>query len=561
MSATHKAEALAQSQQGETCLVLAVDVDRDEEVVPFPEGLATGERAAFRARTSRSLRCIVSTCRAPLTAHFRSSKRSGYVHLKDTARLCDGESLAHELAKHEFAAWAEIASKGLLKAYVEKASHDRSRRPDVTLTDQVTKTRTAVEVQYSRMAAQEMRDRLADHRADGYRADIWLLGNTGDNRPDGRHRGARVNELARSLAADVTPVWFHPSTRQVLTAWSPADEHGPRPLDGTATDLYEIVALDDCRLDDRGLVTPAISRLRQAARSREEAAREAARRAEKQRARQLAAARQRQQDRVRRAANWQRSLDRAWLVERRPDRVPTRLTEVGEGHEELADRLDLTVEHWKTIVYRQMAEAVDDALTWKQLCGAVTRGERRALEPYHWITLRRAAWRIKGDGPVLGTWTGNEFVSAQLQAARRTAMRASLADAASAPVTAVAPHLRAPGAPANRDGADGEGMDPDAGVRHTAPAGLDLHGTDVSPITVRPQFPRARSRPPDEAARGAKALVAETVQTLSRSPPRPDRGQPDIHTSPAWPIRGSTHSTRRPGHCATPDPTSYPTRR
>ena len=513
MTGAHPAHELAAFQRGERRFVLAVDLDGS--LVPFPVDLLDESQDAFRARARDRLRCVVPMCRAPLQAHFRKTKRPGYAHASGTARVCSGESLWHEMGKLEFARWVESKYAEWLTAVLEMESNDRSRRPDVTIISNSTDRRIAVEVQYSGMTVREWRARYADHIADGFTADIWLLGHVGANRPSETRAGAfKLNALAAEIASEgLVPLWINTGARTVLTAWSEGDQFGPLPVQANRALEFEIISLDECALDADGLVTPAINRIRRARVAREEAARAAALAEAERRASQLEAARVLSEARGQRAVRWDQSPEHEWLIARHHEHAPACITVTSPEDQAVGDVLDLAPEHWKTIVYRSMAEATGQILTWKQVCTALARQQHRGMEEGHWATLRAFRYQVERDRLTAGTWVGSEFVSFEIQQERRSRQAGRVAEP---------PRPIDPPQPEEASARTGRAQSgPLVGIARERPASAHV----VAEVSTQVQAPEPAGGGRSSGSSGETAESPSGRRGLADSAPDPMRGR------------------------------------
>lgn len=355
---------------GEARMVFAVDIHAGERVVRFPEETPKSERPEFRAYTARSLRCIVPDCRAPLVANFREAKRDGFSHHEGTGNH-SATSLWHEQGQHLIEHWTADRYP-MLHVAIERASADRTRRPDITVTGET--GAIAVEVQYASIAVDPWQNRHTD-LARQYLAQTWLLGHHGEHFKLAKNGSLKFSALMRAMAAaGCIPLWLNPETAEVLTAWSRPDEHGPTPPHTLTAHGYEVVPLNDCSLTGNGLMTPALEAIVKAAAQRSETAHQRASAA-------LRIRRQRQQA-------WEGSEVRAWLLDRHEDTVPSFIADGLRGDTLMAEKLDLTTQHWKTLAYRQIvAEVRSDWVTYKSIIAALARGQHRALGNTQFDTL------------------------------------------------------------------------------------------------------------------------------------------------------------------------------
>ncbi len=399
-------------------MLFAVDVDDGDRVVYFPEETPESEHESWRRYTASSLHCIVPRCRAPLEAHFRSTKRDGFRHHSGT-----GEhrpiTLWHEQGAQHIAQWAK-AQHAAFEVALEKGSADRKRRPDVTVTGRAGEV--AFEVQYASHGVDDWKQRHADLQ-EQYLAQTWLLGHRGEHfklTPDGR---LKFSALVHAMVeVGCIPVWINAETGQVLTAWSEPDEFGPTPPSGAAAYRHKIVSLAECKLTAEGLRTPALDALKEAAERRADAVR--------RRAQMLHDARERRQ------ALWDESDLRRWVLDRHEGDVPAFITETLRDEKHLAVKVDLIPAHWKALVYhRIITDPGDDLIVYSALLSALARGElRNPDKPFHralndfLFSLQRAnqisvlapnGWRV------LGVRRRDSFDSMSVKAATADTQRAT----------------------------------------------------------------------------------------------------------------------------------------
>lgn len=369
-------ETLKQFKESSTVIQFALD-SRDGSVTSFPQDLRTKqERDEYRALCKEHFVCIVDSCRGSLNPHFRTAITPGYVHLDPGTS--HGETAWHQLAKVQILRWAE--QKGG-SAQQEQTSEEVSRRPDVTIVTP-TGAKIAVEVQYSRIGAEEHADRdLALSSA--YDSVVWLFGHVG---PNAIFRGATgsqifLNKVARRmLESGRTLLWINPTDAgAILTPWDNTP-HGPQSPTGTTASAWEIVPLSECSLDDvAGIVSPAADRIG-TARNRREQLRQAARHRAEQDRLQL------QRERERARALWEQSDDREWLAVEHSNGLSLPLTATRPGDQQLAARLGVTCEHWKTHVLRHISRSAS-WVGWAKTCGALNElarhGPIRLTETEH----------------------------------------------------------------------------------------------------------------------------------------------------------------------------------
>lgn len=368
---------------GEARMVFAVDIQDSERVVYFPEETPVPERQDFRDYTASSLRCVVPDCRASLVANFRATKRDGFSHRDGTGRHAP-ISLWHEQGQHLIEQWG-AGRYPALQVEIERASSDRTRRPDITVTGKT--GAVAIEVQYASIGVNAWRQRRAD-LAGQYLAQTWLLGHHGEHFKLATDGSLKFSALTRAMTvAGCVPLWLNPETAEVLTAWSEPDEHGPTPPRTAVAHAHEVVPLAECVLTPHGLRTPALEKIDEAAARRVEAARRRASTA-------LRARRQRQQ-------RWENSKARSWVIDRHDGTLPGFIADPLRGDSLLAQKVDLTPEHWKAIVYQQIvADGATGWVTYKAILGGLARGKHRGLENPQFDTLNTYLRRLQGAGQI-----------------------------------------------------------------------------------------------------------------------------------------------------------------
>lgn len=97
-------------------------------------------------------------CRAPLDAVYRPNKRDGFRH-RSGSNNHHPVSLWHEQGKHLIARWAADQHPAF-KVEVERASSDRSFRPDITVAGKT--GAVAIEIQYSSISVDQWWKKHAD---------------------------------------------------------------------------------------------------------------------------------------------------------------------------------------------------------------------------------------------------------------------------------------------------------------------------------------------------------------------------------------------------------------
>ena len=410
----HDPVGISRFRTGVEAFVLAYDVELGRHVY-FPEHVPVAKRSQFRQRTRQSLRCPAPECRSSLSAVFREPRaRNGFRHPTGIEEHASPEELWHGWAQGEIRAWVERAYAATVDAEIERPTRDGRRRLDVLVTSRHSGERVAIEVQYASMTSAEWEYRRADHDADGILAVSWLLGHAGTNFNMRKSR-LRLNQLARTMLEHGTvPMWFNPTTRQVLTAWTLGPDGTPcAPQPGTHLQV-DIVNLDECTLTHRGIESPMLKRILDAAQERERADleraertkrekehREAERREEARRRAEAAKEAQRQ-----RRQRWDSSTEAQWL--KAQARQPVAIFETRAGDEQFAQLVDLAPEHWKTVVYRRIVESPRE-ISWRGkegICAALnaTIGRRIEFDNAGWEALKLFVRRLASEHAIKTRW-------------------------------------------------------------------------------------------------------------------------------------------------------------
>lgn len=413
MFSEHQAE-LERFQQGEAMMLVARDADDDDAVIEIPRHLVSRvasqeEIDSFKA-AHQNLRCFVSFCDAQVFAHFRTTKRSSFVHASGTASHAP-ESIWHQMAKADIAQWAK-GQENVADADQEVTADDRSTRPDVVVT-LVDGRKIAIEIQYSGLSVNdyEARDTQLQQNFD---ARVWLLGHLP---PHFRaHKsGVSLDALAGAIVSNGQfPLWINPgmpgerekpqtSHSQILTAWSGRDTHGPFLRGGEDAPFWSLSSLDECALDSTfGILTPHCRTLLEAC-ERRSIARRAASKARKEEEHQRIDQRRRRAAKTR--DRWDRSPDKEWITEwligEFGPGYSLSLGATGIADEKLAASLGVTCEHWKTFILRHISQA-EGWVSWKELCRALrslaSAGSRPNLTNEDWRSLERFVRSLREKG-------------------------------------------------------------------------------------------------------------------------------------------------------------------
>jgi len=410
----HDPIGISRFRTGVEAFVLAYDVELERHVY-FPEHVPVAKRGQFIQRTRQSLRCPVPECSSSLSAVFREPRaRNGFRHPKGVDEHASPEDLWHGWAQGEIRAWVERTYASSLDAEIERPTRDGRRRLDVLVTSRHSGERVAIEVQYASMTSAEWENRRADHDADGILAVSWLLGHAGTNFSMRKSR-LRLNQLARTMLEHGTvPMWFNPTTRQVLTAWTQGPDGTPcAPQPGTHLQV-DIVNLDDCTLTHRGIESPMLKRILDAAQERERAALERAEQTKREKERREAEQRDEDRRRVeaakiaqrRRRQRWDSSTEAHWL--KAQDRQPVAIFETRTADEQFARLIDLAPEHWKTAVYRRIVESPQE-ISWRGkdgICAALnaTIGRRIDFDNAGWEALKLFVRRLAHEHAIKTRW-------------------------------------------------------------------------------------------------------------------------------------------------------------
>lgn len=407
MFSDHQAELKRFQKGGEPMMLVAKDADDGHTIIDFPPHLVNRvaskeERTSFRL-AHPNLKCCVSHCDAKVSAHFRTAKRSSFVHGKGSA-LHTAISIWHLMAQTELVRWAK-AQEGVINAEAEVTADDRSRRPDVVVW-LTSGRRIAIEVQYSPLSVNDFTAR-DDELQREFDARVWILGHLPP------HFSVRENEVVNTaLAAAIAsarqfPVWINPgmpggdeglsnSPPQILTAWTGRDAHGPILRPGRDARYWALSSLEECSIDPTfGFLTPHGRSLVEARNRRGEHSAHA----KDVKATPRSTPRRtglRQVAQAKALERWDRSPDKEWLMEWQvgesgPGYV-LQLGAVGPSDERLSAELDVTCEHWKTVILRHIEQA-NDWVTWKELCrtlrSSASPDSRPDLTNEDWRTLER----------------------------------------------------------------------------------------------------------------------------------------------------------------------------
>lgn len=317
----HDAASVAAFQNGETRLVYARFKAAPADPAYF---LQDGTAVAQRQWANEHLECFMPECgdrRLSVVARW-PRRRDGFAHRAGAGKHAP-ESLFHEQGKALIARWA-CAQDPHLKAVVEQATEDKSRRADVMLT-WPDGAHLAVEVQYAGISIAEWRERHESYQRQGI-ACVWLLGHVGTHlRAPTRQPGigeclVRLSALHRAMAEEEVPLlWLNPIEETVGTVLTKRPvssctdrlctfQHDMRAFAvaphevGDAEDHLEfrVDRLSDSHLDRTGVRTPTLhdlarsrrelldARARDAELNRQHAADQRVRREEQRRAQQQA---------------------------------------------------------------------------------------------------------------------------------------------------------------------------------------------------------------------------------------------------------------------------------
>lgn len=130
-----------------------------------------------RSYVNRSIICPVPGCPTPkLTTVARSGRRHGLRHHKGNGGH-GPESFAHSQGCGLIEAWLKARYPNATVNREEYSNAAGERRADVMMTNTVTKSRVAFEVQYSSISVAEWQRRHDSYQAQGI-TDIWLFGHT-----------------------------------------------------------------------------------------------------------------------------------------------------------------------------------------------------------------------------------------------------------------------------------------------------------------------------------------------------------------------------------------------
>jgi hypothetical protein len=211
MASVHKANVLAEFQNGESALVFARH--QEDPLAPLFHIPYDGATKSVKALTREHLECFMPDCAdRRLKAMHRSTKRDGFSHMPGSGGHLP-EGLFHQQSKALIASWVRGNWPGV-RADVELATETRDRIADVMLT-WVDGARVAVEIQYSAITVDAWLERHLSYRAQGI-VDVWLFGHTG-NHMHTSHTGqlslSPVHEAV--VAAGLPLLWINPISAEI----------------------------------------------------------------------------------------------------------------------------------------------------------------------------------------------------------------------------------------------------------------------------------------------------------------------------------------------------------
>lgn len=256
----HRADVLARFLDGETRLIFAREGSRAEaELIELPQG----EAHAWRQRTRDTLLCPIPDCPAPaLKVVARAPRRrDGFSHLPGAGGHAP-ESLFHIQGKARIAAWLAERHPEYSVVVEQASSSQRERVADVMATAPDGR-RWAFEVQYAPLTFAAWTARSESYRAQGI-VDVWLFGHTGKQMRSTRTGDAvsltETQQQIRSIGRRV--LWMNPLTSEIAFATQDVSVGGTRfEVLATSSGQLSVEALDEFRLESRGLNSPRLTRL------------------------------------------------------------------------------------------------------------------------------------------------------------------------------------------------------------------------------------------------------------------------------------------------------------
>ncbi|MDR7303861.1 competence protein CoiA family protein [Haloactinomyces albus] len=276
----HATVELAAWQDGETRQVYARYKSEPTQLF----FLEDGDVEPYRQWLKDHVECFMPECanRALIPRHGNHGRRDHFGHHSGAGGHGD-ESLAHEQGKHVLQRWLE-RQEAVLETQLER-SLGRHAVIDVYASDG--DFELAVEMQYSALTPSKWRHRHEVYGRHGI-IDVWVWGHRGpqlqlDRTSTGK---LRLTGAQREVAATGYPlVWLKPERGEVLTGWvykhldaysqtyqrrqdwhDGYDNHKGFQVPPGAEDetcWVTLDALDDCDLDEWGLLTPTRRLLQQ----------------------------------------------------------------------------------------------------------------------------------------------------------------------------------------------------------------------------------------------------------------------------------------------------------
>ncbi|MET3769823.1 hypothetical protein ABIB15_002527 [Marisediminicola sp. UYEF4] len=210
----HERSTLAEFQEGEQRFVYARYLSDEVGLYRLEDGSARGVRAFVKAE----LCCPVPNCpQPPLTTSSRREHRDHFKHLQGNFGHA-AESYFHVEAKAQIGAWVRARYPDATVVEEQPSNAQRERIADVMVT-LAGGERIAIEIQYSKLPADQWRERHLSYKAQGIH-DVWLFGHVGAQMRIDRDE-VRIGETQRAVAEQEKAVlWFNPLTRLVGTAYT-----------------------------------------------------------------------------------------------------------------------------------------------------------------------------------------------------------------------------------------------------------------------------------------------------------------------------------------------------